>query len=481
MNTKLRSGWLHLATGAGIGRCLSFLSNLLISRWLGPVDLGIYNLFTSTVQTADTISRGGSDYALNYELGANPKLVSTSYGERLLSSLSTITTYLTIFTSLLIGVWSLQSNSFLSSSMLSNNLQLYVSILVLMVAVECITSPAWEILLVSHQTSLVALRQGLFVPLRIFFSALGALLGGFLWSVIFWLLASIVQFVWLRQHLSLRWKPIKLWPIKPPDISILLRRGLPFYSVNLISSLTFYPLLLSIADSGGFADVGYLRIGQIVQQLFAFIPSTLVPVLFLRLRSLESISTQVLQIEKPLRAIWLLLLIVLLTYCLADQYIVTFLFGGQYIAAIPTSRVLLVLGLYECLSQLTVQPFLATGDTRLYCLSQNISAVVSLTLGWLLVPSIGITGYLIARLIYVIIPLFIYARSFYKYLHQPNKLLIFFAVTMLISAYIVVGMLADSFQSYRIPLVLSLASLLIASSSSDVRYLASYLSFPKKD
>ncbi|MFN6339828.1 MAG: hypothetical protein ACK41W_14030, partial [Cyanobacteriota bacterium] len=61
----LRRGGLHLAGGAGLGRIGGFLSNLALSRLLGPADLGLFNLVATTVQTGDTLVRLGGDFALN--------------------------------------------------------------------------------------------------------------------------------------------------------------------------------------------------------------------------------------------------------------------------------------------------------------------------------------------------------------------------------------------------------------------------------
>jgi hypothetical protein len=50
---------------------------------------------------------------------------------------------------------------------------------------------------------------------------------------------------------------------------------LPHSGSELLSSLVFFPLLLSLASRSGLADVGYLRVGQILQQLFALLPGTM--------------------------------------------------------------------------------------------------------------------------------------------------------------------------------------------------------------
>ena len=64
----IRQGFFHLLSGSIIGRGLSFAANLLISRTLGPGNLGIVNLILSTAQTVEMTVRSGVDFGLSYAL-----------------------------------------------------------------------------------------------------------------------------------------------------------------------------------------------------------------------------------------------------------------------------------------------------------------------------------------------------------------------------------------------------------------------------
>jgi hypothetical protein len=77
--------------------------------------------------------------------------------------------------------------------------------------------------------------------------------------------------------------------------------------------------------------VGYLRVGQILQQLFALLPGTLVPVLFLRLRQAESFEARMRQVERVFRLLWSLLLLVLLAYALVDGPLIRLFFGASFL------------------------------------------------------------------------------------------------------------------------------------------------------
>lgn len=278
----MRRGWLHLATGAGVGRFFGFISNLFLSRWLGPSDLGFFTLITTTVQATETLVRCGGDYALNFELGGQPQAMETKYGLQLCQALSQICTLTTSFICFGIGVWIWFGHDIFMRSFFARNPFGLTILLLLMIACEGISSSAWETLLATQRTSSLALRQGLFFPLRLLLAAIGALCSGVPGAMVGWVSIAVLQCFWLKKALGQLWVPLQIWPPLTSNLRKLLKRGFPFYAVNLLSSIIFYPLLLKVASASGISDIGYLRVGQILQQLFAFLPATLVPVLFFK-------------------------------------------------------------------------------------------------------------------------------------------------------------------------------------------------------
>ena len=428
----MRRGWLHLATGAGAGRILGFVSNLLISRLLGPTDLGLFNLVSTTVQTSDTLVRCGGDYALNYELGGQPEAIKTERGAQLALAFSQICTLMTTLICICISIWIWFGDGLFPISLSADRLSV-TALLLLMIACEGTAASAWEVLLVSHRTAPLALRQGLFFPLRFLSSALGSLLGGVPGAMAGWSLIGIGQSIWLKTTLKSLWKPFKISFSLIGSMRQLLSRGLPFYAVNLVASLIFYPLLLRVAGEGSLDQLGFLRVGQILQQLFAFIPSTLVPVLFLELRSQPTFTAQSLVIERFLPSIWVVLLEILLLYCSLDSFLIPWLFGSSFSSALLPTRLLLLTSLLECLAQLVFQPILASAHTRMYAFWQNAAAVLAAVLGWLWIPTGGLDAYLIVRMFYVSIPLAACGVSVVKRFYRPQCIaqLVFITVGVL--------------------------------------------------
>jgi len=476
--TAMRRGWLHLASGAGLGRLFGFVSNLLLSRWLGPADLGLFNLVTTTVQTSDTLVRCGGDYALNFELGGEPQSVQTARGAKLVSAIAQLCTIATTFLCIVIVGWVFWGHGLFPIAITGSQRVRYTVLLLLMIVCEGITASAWEVLLVSHRTGLLALRQGLFFPLRLLFAAAGALSSGVSGAMLGWTFIAALQCFWLKRSLGELWSPFNIWPPLGRSLCQLVSRGFPFYSANLLASMIFYPLLLQLASGSGLADIGFLRVGQILQQVFAFLPATLVPVLFLKLRAESSFANQVLVMENPLRMIWLLLLEVLLLYSAFDQTLITWLFGSDFTSAFIPTRILLITALFECLSQLVVQPLLADGQTRVYGLWQNGSALFSAVLGWLWMPTAGIAAYLIVRLLYVIIPLIGFGLPVIYLLKEPQSFFCLALTSIFLLITFVVQILSPDALPYC-PSIYLLAFLVVGiSQREDLFYLINLL--PRK-
>lgn len=449
--TGIRRGWIHLASGAGVGRIFGFASNLLVSRWLGPAELGLFNLVLTSVQTTDTLVRCGGDYSLNYKLGAHPESLQTQHGARLARGFAQICSLATFFICLITLVWVLFFDGLLPSNSETSTCFIFSCLLILMMASEGTSAAAWEILLVSRRTTPLAMKQGLFYPLRLCLSAIGALIAGLVGALSGWTIASLLQAIWLKIVLGALWRPLSIFPLLRQQIIMLLKNGLPFYGANLLASAIFYPLLLYVASSSGLADIGYLRAGQILQQLFAFLPSTMVPLLFLKLRTQPTFSDQVSLIETPTRVVWFILLQLLFLYCLTDRFLIQILFGHGFSSAVLPTRLLLLTSIFECIGQLLLQPILATGQTWRYGLWQNFSAILSATLGFFLIPYGGLSAYLSIRLVYVVLPFIAFGLPVFKQLTHPSKMLcliLFTFITMILFIFQISTGTVPAFNPY---------------------------------
>ena len=461
---ELRRGWLHLAGGAGLGRIGGFLSNLALSRLLGPADLGLFNLVTTTVQTGDTMVRLGGDFALNYELGGEAGSLDTPRGRNLTAAFSLQTLLVTAVMLAGLAVWLGPGQGLFPAAVTGPQRRLWSGLLLLMVGLEAICAVPWEVLLVGRSTRRLALRQGLFLPLRLVLAAVGAAWGQITGALLGWTLVALIQPLWLAWTLRGVWPPPppQWWPPWPVWRQ-LLRRGLPFYGANLLSSLVFFPLLLSLAARSGLEDVGFLRIGQILQQLFALLPGTLVPVLFLRLRQAESFDERMRQVERVFRLLWSLLLFVLLAYGLVDGLVIRLFFGASYLPSLGPTRIMLMTSLMEVLLQILIQPLMSSGLMRRYALLLNGGTLLAALAGWILVPRLGLQGFLIAKYLVAILPLLPLLAAARQPFVEAGRLLPLLLITAALTLYLFAADLLPLGHGFERPLfALAMVVLVIA-------------------
>ncbi|MEB3242545.1 MAG: lipopolysaccharide biosynthesis protein [Cyanobacteriota bacterium] len=468
----LRRGWLHLAGGAGLGRIASFLSNLALTRLLGPADLGLFNLVATTVQTGDTLVRLGGDFALNYELGGEAGALHTPRGRSLTAAFSVQTLLATAVMLAGLALWLGPGHGLFPPSLAEPQRRLWGALLLLMVGLEAICAVPWEVLLVAGDTRRLALRQGVFLPLRLALAAVGAAWGQVGGALIGWTLVALIQPLWLAGSLRGAWPPPRdQWQIPWPVWRQLLRRGLPFYGANLLSSLVFFPLLLNLASRSGLADVGFLRIGQILQQLFALLPGTLVPVLFLRLRQAESFHARMRQVERVFRLLWSLLLFVLLAYGLVDGLVIRLFFGASYLPSLGPTRIMLMTSLVEVLLQILIQPLMSSGLMRRYALLVNGGTLLAALVGWVLVPRLGLQGFLIAKYLVAILPLLPLLAAARETFDHAGRLLPLLLMTVALTLYLFAVDLLPFGQGFERPLFGLAMAILVMAYQRDYREL----------
>ena len=424
-----------MAGGGAVGRIAGFASNLALTRLLGPADLGLFSLVTQTIQLADTMASAGADYAVNYELGATVAPLETRRGQRLIQALGQLSVLMTLVFMVGLALWLGPWQGLFPQGLSAISRGFYIGLLMALVALEGLASAPWESLLVSRQTKKFAWRQGVFLPLRMLFAALGAFIAAVPGAMVGWLLAALIQALWLGWMVGPLLNPGVLWRSWSSRqyhvIVLLLKRGWPFFANTFLGSLIFYPLILQVAVQGGVGEVGYFRVGQIVQQLFAFLPATLSPLLLLHLRSEEGLRRRVQVVERPLALLWVLMLFTFFLYLSFDHWLVVNLFGSSYMAAILPTRVLLLTALIESLLQLYGQPLLASGWMVGYFRLLTCVGFVAAAWGWWMIPAYGLGGYLLARLVYVFMPLMVCLRLLILEGLDPYPLLLPAALTIM--------------------------------------------------
>lgn len=414
-----------------MGRALGFGLNLLLSRSLGPTGLGLFSLVLTTCQTFELTARGGVDYGLSCELtGAAAKRSELDKASVAESALR-IVQLSTLVLATALWIWVVPLEGLLPVGLRISRGVAAIA-LVLIAALESLGGLPWDLLIIAGDTKRVALRQGLFAPLKLLVALAGAASFGVAGALTGYGLASAVQLLWLQRICRPLWSwPKRLWP-DWQQAWVLMRSGLALYGTNALAALVFLPLVSEVAKDAGVAEVGYLRVGQIMVQLFTLLPGALTPLLFLRLRATTTDDKQV-SFETSLRLIWWLGLAALLAYLLIDQVLIRLFFGEAYLASLQPTRLLVFMAVLDSVNQVLHTPLLASRRTKLFAISQNSGAAVAAGLGWWLIPSMGLQGFLAAKLCFSAVPVGIYLLEGWSRFQQTRMVALFLLATLAIA------------------------------------------------
>ena len=414
-----------------MGRALGFGLNLLLSRSLGPTGLGLFSLVLTTCQTFELTARGGVDYALSCELtGAAAKRSELDEASVAESALR-IVQLSTLVLATALWIWVVPLEGLLPVGLRISRGVAAVA-LVLIAALESLGGLPWDLLIIAGDTKRVALRQGLFAPLKLLVALAGAASFGVTGALTGYGLASAVQLLWLQRICRPLWSwPKRLWP-DWQQAWVLMRSGLALYGTNALAALVFLPLVSEVAKDAGVAEVGYLRVGQIMVQLFTLLPGALTPLLFLRLRATTTDDKQV-SFETSLRLIWWLGLAALLAYLLIDQVLIRLFFGEAYLASLQPTRLLVFMAVLDSVNQVLHTPLLANRRTKLFAISQNCGAAAAAGLGWWLIPSMGLQGFLAAKLCFSALPVGIYLLEGWSRFRQTRMVALLLLATIAIA------------------------------------------------
>ncbi|MFM7674872.1 MAG: hypothetical protein ACKO5F_04640 [Synechococcus sp.] len=425
----VRLGFLHLLSGSMAGRALSFGANLLLSRTLGPVNLGLLNLILSATQTVEMTVRSGVDFGLSYALtGEGASLPARRQGEIAHAALRVVQVS-TLLVALAVWIWVMPGQGLLPRQLPLPRGWL-ATVLLLICSLESLGTVQWDLLLIRGRTGALALRQGLFAPLKITVAWLGASLSGLAGALTGYALAVGVQALWLWRI----GRTLLPWPrqrhFESSTALQLVKAGIPQYLTNVLATLVFLPLLAGVAKGSGLADVGYLRVGQILVQLFTLLPGALVPVLFMRLRSGADFEERMRGTERSLRALWWSALICLVGFLLVDRWVLILFFGPSFLPALQATRVLVLGAIAESVGLLLHQPLLASRKMGLFLLAQNGAVLLAALTGVLLIPRIGTAGFLAARLLHGLLPVLVYFAAAWPAVQDRGGLLLQLLLTL---------------------------------------------------
>lgn len=385
-----------------IGRLIGAVSSIVLARVLGANAFGGYTLFLQLIQTAESTSKLGIEYSLAYYLSTDRDL-REQLSKHLVFSAIRLGLICATAASLVAAIL-ISSGVNLLGLLGSDNRYLLLGAITSCVLIECAGSFLWDMTYARGNIRDLSMRYSVFGPIKAAMALVGAITGGLYWSIYGWLGGSCIQLAWLgKNNADLAKVYVEGRGKGRLGVSKLLRKGLPFYASNLAGQLVLYPLLLSLSGASGESSVSMVRVGQIVAQIFAIFSGAVVPVLFQKLRaSGKDAGTSVLGL-----AFSGTLGISLVGYALLfllNAPIIEYVFGAEYIGSMEATRVLVACTIVDSLCQIMMQPVLSNGKSVTVAIAFNTAAAVSELVGFMLIPVLGQSGFLLSRLVYSVLP-----------------------------------------------------------------------------
>ena len=425
MPFSLKKGFLHLFSGSIFGRAISFLMNIVLSRFLGPSSLGLYALALNAIQSFDLFTKLGLDYGLSLELTSSRKYKSYSEFSDFELKVINQSLSLIIISSLVgafaFGLWLLPGDAYLPQQQLVNQRTITSVLLLIACFVESINSFFWDILLAKALTRKYSIRTGIVAPLKIAFYAFGYFLAGAVGAFGLLVISSAATWCILLRLLPLRLGASYRFRVNLQLCRHLLSRGKSLYFANTINALVFLPLWSSLASTSGLSSVGYLRIGQLMVQLFSLVPSALMPAYFLKIRLTDlsgekesSIRSQASLLSKSSSIAWSAGLAFLSIYFLIDRSLMNFLFGPEFADSIITTRIFIISSIFDSVSGFYQTFYLASEISSVYLLAQLLpnALIAYIFLGSMSLFSLK--SFLALKLLSSSLPLIVYLLSLPK-------------------------------------------------------------------
>ena len=316
------------------------------------------------------------------------------------------------------GLWLLPGDAYLPQQSLVDQRTIISVLLLAACLLESINSFLWDILLAKALTAKYSIRTGIVAPLKIAFYAAGYFFAGTVGAFAFLVISSAATWCLLLNLLPSSLASSYRLCFNLQLIKHLLSRGKPLYFANTINALVFLPLWSSLASTSGLSSVGYLRIGQLMVQLFSLIPSALMPAYFLKLRLSgfshdreSSLESQNSFLSNSSSIAWTVGLALLSVYFLIDRSLTNFLFGHEFADSITTTRIFLISSMFDSVSGFYQTFYLASEKSFVYLLAQLLPNFIIVLIFFSSISLFGLKEFLGLKLLSSLLPLVIYILS----------------------------------------------------------------------
>lgn len=391
-----------------LGLSVSFI------RFASADSVGYFTLLITAAQMVCTLGRMGTNYSYSIIL---PQRTDSN-------SKSSLTATYVIFSSIIsllitiIVLWQVTQNP-ASAAIPERYIWLFFFLGIVYLYGDSVSEIVWSIHLAEGRFRAVFLRdvwlalgKGL-IPLigALYFGILGVI-GGLSITCMINSVAAIKLFTnepKISQYIGIR--ELFSWS----DLLQLLQKGIPFFSVPLVSNLILWPLLMKVVSNEGIEQLDGLRVAQICAQLVGVISASLIPILLVKSGQNEKIGN--IMHQRSFQACWVISILIYCIYALSDTTFLPLIFGqGPADNALSIARIAIAAAAIQGLAQIPMQrPFQTSSLLKLSLLQVGSLLIAAIIAIIIILPINGLVSYtsigLISPLITVLcLPVFIKHR-----------------------------------------------------------------------
>ena len=353
---------IRLSIAAQISsKAINLVASILLVRMATRESIGIYTVLILTAQFASTLGRLGTNYSY---------IVLLPKQENQTNKIELTNTYIlfSLISTIIICIILMFQLSFTQSNIPSIE-NLFLGILVFLYLLsDSISEIFWTIHLAFGNFKVIFLRDVWISIGKGILPLVGYLLDGVTGIISGLLITSSIN-LWISWKLfQEKTKDFKYLGVENKKTSIklyswesltsLLKKGLPFFSVPLISNLILWPILIKYVDTNGFSEIDGLRVAQICAQIIGGITASLMPVLIVKLhaKGMNEINLY----KQSFHICSIIFIIIFSLFVLADKNILPLIFGSDIGSASNIPRIFVAGSALQGLCQIPLQRVMGT-------------------------------------------------------------------------------------------------------------------------
>jgi O-antigen/teichoic acid export membrane protein len=415
---------------------LAFISKILLAKYLGPTDYGIFNYSFSIITTIGYFSTISIPISIAHYI---PIYLEKNKIFRIrgliLSSLKIILILSLIIIFIFDMIIILPINIIKNQEM--KIVLLLLSITIPFIALSTILTSIFQGFQQSRQPAFYSnlitniLELILFIIVIIIFINLINIVFVYVISIIFPSLLFFGIFIKdIKRFINWKWTGSK-------EYKLLLFYSIPLFISILVGNIAGQLNIIIFGIFYPFSDIGIYSISIILMSVFSFFQSSIIFLYFPIFSRLYNCKmrreySSIYQIMNK----WLILISLpfFFIFVLYSKEILTLIFGDIYSSGANVLIIMTFGYFFVTLSILSANSFLAMGKTKLYMYISLVNAIIIIGTGVILIPLFGMNGAAISLALSGFLSMIYYIIVLYKYtqLHFFSKKLIYISFIFLI-------------------------------------------------